>query len=149
MNNKEKNTPQPPALSSASLFKKLAALVYDGFILFSLVLLATALALIANGGESFINVRYLFLGYLFLVLGFFLSWFWQKSGQTLGMLSWHIKVIQTDGQPLSWRRAWLRYITAYFSYGFCGIGILWSLFDKDRQYLHDRLCGTQIVKKSA
>jgi uncharacterized RDD family membrane protein YckC len=26
-----------------------------------------------------------------------------------------------------------------------GAGILWALFDRDRQFLHDRLAGTQLI----
>ena len=27
-----------------------------------------------------------------------------------------------------------------------GLGLLWALFDRDRQFLHDRLAGTRVIK---
>ena len=31
--------------------------------------------------------------------------------------------------------------------GFLAAGLIWALFDRDRQFLHDRLAGTRIVFK--
>lgn len=129
----------------ASVFRRLAALIYDAFIVFSIAILATAFALILNEGQSFQNVQYLFLSYLFIVIASFLTWFWQRSGQTLGMLSWKIKVVQADSKPLTWKKAWVRLLVAIpFSLLF-GITWLWCLFDKQKQSLHDRICGTQVI----
>jgi uncharacterized RDD family membrane protein YckC len=33
------------------------------------------------------------------------------------------------------------------SIGFYGAGLIWAIFDRDRQFLHDRLSGTRIVFK--
>jgi hypothetical protein len=30
-----------------------------------------------------------------------------------------------------------------------GVGLFWALFDRDHQFLHDRLAGTQLIFKSA
>lgn len=135
----------PSSFQPASLFRRLAALVYDTFIVFSLLILATAFALILNEGQSFQKIQYLFLSYLFIVVGSFLTWFWQRSGQTLGMLSWKIKVVQADLTKLSWKKAWLRLLVAIpFSLLF-GITWLWCFIDKQKQSLHDRICGTQVI----
>ncbi len=131
---------------SATLFRRFAALVYDTFIIISLVILATSIALLINKGESFLSVQYYFLSYLLLVVGLFVCWFWRRSGQTLGMLSWKVKLIQADQSKLTWRKAWLRYVLAFPSLGFCGIGLLWCLIDKEHQSLHDRLSGTRLVQ---
>ncbi|MGE4349891.1 MAG: RDD family protein [Candidatus Berkiella sp.] len=129
----------------ASVFRRLAALVYDAFIVFSLAILATAFALILNEGQSFQNVQYLFLSYLFIVIASFLTWFWQRSGQTLGMLSWKIKVVQANLKPLTWKKAWLRLLVAIPLSLLFGITWLWCFFDKQKQSLHDRICGTQVL----
>jgi uncharacterized RDD family membrane protein YckC len=42
-------------------------------------------------------------------------------------------------------QAVLRYLLAWPSVLLCGIGIFWAFFDKDRQFLHDRIAGTRIV----
>lgn len=139
MNNKLK----APA---ATIFRRFAALVYDTFIIISLLILATSIALLLNKGESFLAVQYYFLSYLLLVVGLFTCWFWRRSGQTLGMLSWKVKLVQSDHSKLTWKKAWLRYALAFPSLGLCGIGLLWCLVDKEHQSLHDRLSGTRLVQ---
>jgi uncharacterized RDD family membrane protein YckC len=42
------------------------------------------------------------------------------------------------------RKALLRFLLALLLVP-TGISILWSLFDRDRQFLHDRLAGTRLV----
>lgn len=136
-----------PNTRPATLLKRLAAFVYDGFTIFSLILLATAIALIINHGQSFSEHQFLFLSYLFVIVGGFVTWFWQKSGQTLGMLAWRIRVIDQTGLPLHWKKAWLRFIVAIPSVLCFGIGWLWCLCDKDKQSLHDRICRTKVIVK--
>lgn len=133
-------------LPSATLFRRFAALIYDAFIIISLLILATSIALLLNKGESFLSVQYYFLTYLLLVVGLFSCWFWQRGGQTLGMLSWKVKLVQADLSKLSWKKAWLRYALAFPSIGLCGIGLLWCLVDKEHQSLHDRLSGTKLIQ---
>lgn len=132
----------------ASFFRRTASLIYDSFVVFSFLLLATAFALLCNHGQSLLPMKTFFLAYLLLSTGFFLSWFWCKSGQTIGMLAWKIKVVDKQQQPLSWRKALLRYFIAIFSLGLGGLGLLWCLIDKNKQSLHDRLAGTMIVNLS-
>lgn len=85
--------------------------------------------------------------HVFLVLMAYFLWFWQRSGQTLAMQTWKIKLVaaQTDG-PVGRRQALARYALAWPSLLLGGIGILWALFDRDRQFLHDRLAGTRLVR---
>lgn len=85
--------------------------------------------------------------HVFLVLLAYFVWFWRKSGQTLAMQTWKIKVVCTDGTtPVSLRQALLRYVLSWPSLLLCGAGILWALLDRDRQFLHDRLAGTRVVR---
>lgn len=130
---------------SPSSFRCVAAMVYDSFILFSILLLATAIALFFNHGHSFLPHQYVFLTYLFAVCGLFLSYCWHKGGQTLGMLAWKIKIVDEQGQRLSFKKAWLRYGLCLLSLFFVGMGFIWRLFDAEKQYLHDRLLGTRII----
>ena len=62
-------------------------------------------------------------------------WCWLRGGQTLAMKAWHIRLV--DVTP---RKALLRFLLAL---PFLPISILWALFDRDRQFLHDRLAGTR------
>ncbi|MBS0287280.1 MAG: RDD family protein [Proteobacteria bacterium] len=131
---------------SAPFLRRIAALVYDSFIVFSFLLLATTIALAVNHGQSLMPYRWLFISYLFISTGLFLSWFWITSGQTLGMLAWKIKVINQDGKTLTWKQAFLRYCVGFFSLGLGAIGLLWCLFNQDKQSLHDILLKTRVIK---
>ncbi len=131
--------------SPAPLFRRFAALVYDSFVIFSLLMLSTAIALWCNRGQSLLSYRFFFLLYLIATTGLFVSWCWTKSGQTLGMLAWRLKVVDQHYQPLTWRRAFWRYLLAMLSLGCAGLGLLWCLFDKNKQSLHDKLSRTQII----
>lgn len=133
-------------MKTPSLIKCLGAMLYDSFILFSLLILATALALILSKGSSLLPYRFLFLFYLFSFCGLFLSYCWHKSGQTLGMLAWKIKIVELNGKPLNYKRAMLRYLMSFISLLFFGAGFLWRLFDKDSQFLHDRMLGTRLIQ---
>ncbi len=131
----------------APLYRRLAAMVYDLFIVFSFLLLATTIALIINKGQSLLPYQYLFLTYLFISTGLFLGWFWTRGGQTLGMLAWKIKLVDDNGINISWTTAFLRYTLAIPSIGLGAIGLMWCLFDKNKQSLHDRLAKTKVVNR--
>ncbi|WP_297478745.1 RDD family protein [Ferrovum sp.] len=78
--------------------------------------------------------------YLFGVVGFYFSWFWHRSGQTIPMRTWHLQLLDSTGHPPSWGKAFLRYVLAIPGY-LTGISLLWVLVDKEGQFLHDRLLG--------
>jgi uncharacterized RDD family membrane protein YckC len=78
-------------------------------------------------------------------LGLYFVWLWHRNGQTLAMQTWRIRVVTvTDGQPPSVQRALVRYLLAWPSVVSIA-GLIWALFDRDRQFLHDRLAGTRIT----
>jgi len=48
--------------------------------------------------------------YLYAVLGIYFVWYWTKSGQTLAMQTWRVRMIGRDGFNLNKRQALWRYI---------------------------------------
>jgi uncharacterized RDD family membrane protein YckC len=83
--------------------------------------------------------------HFFIVLLVYCIWFWSNGGQTLAMKTWHIRLVTSTGLPVRPGQALLRYLLCWPSLIVCGIGILWALVDRDRQFLHDRLAGTRLV----
>lgn len=83
--------------------------------------------------------------HLFLVLLLYFVGFWMNAGQTPAMRTWRIRLITLHGHSLTLPQALLRFLLCWPSIGFFGLGIAWALFDPDKQFLHDRLAGTQIV----
>lgn len=86
------------------------------------------------------------VAHIFLLLAVYFVWQWSAAGQTLPMKTWRIQVTNADGRRLGRGQALLRYALAWPSVMFFGVGLLWSLFDRDRQFLHDRLAGTRLVR---
>ena len=74
----------------ASLIRRLAAFLYDSLLLIALFMLLTAIAVRLNDGEAIEHLAYKFA--LLPIAWFFFAWFWSKSGQTLGMQAWRIKM---------------------------------------------------------
>jgi len=87
---------------------------------------------------------------LFTVFGFILSVayyivFWAKSGQTPGKMAMGLRVVSTDGSPVSWGKAFLRYIGYVINIVIFLVGFLWIAFDQKRQGWHDKMAGTYVV----
>jgi uncharacterized RDD family membrane protein YckC len=61
------------------------------------------------------------------------------------MQTWKMRITRLDGQQISARRAVLRYLLAVTGVSLFGSSFVWALFDRDHQFLHDRLAGTRIV----
>ena len=131
---------------SASLIKQLAAMLYDSFLVFAVLFFASALALLFNQGDA-VESNPWFSLYLLLTLFTFYAWFWNKSGQTLGMKVWKIRIVSESGGNPGWATCYLRLISALLSLLCLGLGYWWRLF---KPYTwHDRLSKTRIIDVSA
>ena len=131
---------------AASLFRQLAAMLYDSLLVFAVLFLASALAIAFNHGEA-IEANPVFSLYLLAILFTFYAWFWHKSGQTLGMRAWKIRIVAESGGNPGWAASYLRLVFALLSFACLGAGYLWRLF---RPYTwHDRLSRTRIVDVSS
>jgi uncharacterized RDD family membrane protein YckC len=140
------STPQDtPAYETAGLFRRLAAMFYDTLLLFSVLLFATAAALLVTKGSLDYHNPF-FRTYLFLVCFLFYAWFWMHGGQTLGMRAWRLRVQRFDGGPITLWQALLRFLAAIPAWALLGLGYLWILVDRDRLALHDRFSESVIVR---
>jgi uncharacterized RDD family membrane protein YckC len=117
---------------------------YEVVLLSALWITAGFLFLGLHKGATVGAWRILFQVYLIVVTGVYFVSFW-RWGQTLPMKTWRIRLIDTHGQPPSVARATLRYLLALPGLLLFGIGLLWALFDRDQQFLHDRLTGLRLV----
>jgi len=130
----------------AGLPRRLASAVYEVLLVIAILLVAGLAFLMVSPDAATSSVRPLFQLYLLGILGLYFTWFWTHGGQTLPMKAWGIKLVRSDGAPVAGRTAWLRFLLAWPAALLCGGGFLWALLDRDRQFLHDRLAGTRIVR---
>jgi len=72
--------------------------------------------------------------------------FWAHGGQTLPMKTWRIRLVRAEGGAVNVGRGVHRFALAVLGTLALGLGFLWAFFDRDRQFLHDRLAGTALVE---
>lgn len=88
----------------------------------------------------------LLLAHLLLILMIYFVWFWRHGGQTLAMQTWKIHLESAlNGGNVTLPQALARFVLCWPSLLFFGAGLIWAAFDRDRQFLHDRLAGTRLV----
>ncbi len=136
----------------APLWRRLAAMVYDGLVICAITMAYWGLALylkygllgatLAEGERGYFPAV-TWLGAIFSI-GLFYCFFWRRAGQTVGMRAWHLRVENLSGQNLSWQHAILRFICANLSFWLAGIGYWWQLVEKSGT-LHDHLSQTRVV----
>lgn len=113
-----KSPPKPITTTSgvahnAPLARRIWSSLYELALLFGInfvtalvvqILLTLINMRLPNWGHSLIS---------FSVMGAYFSYCWTHGGQTLAQRTWRLKVMQTQGNTISYRQAWLRYILAY------------------------------------
>ncbi len=145
------HAPQAATLATSTLatFKRrLTSLIYEALIL-TAVLLAAALppVMLMRHWEN-ATARPALQAWIIVFCGAFYVWQWASKGQTLPMKTWKMRLVMADGSPVSYPCAIRRYFAALASIALLGLGYVWALVDRDRQFLHDRLAGTRIVLQS-
>jgi len=130
--------------------RRLASLFYESLLLLGVWAATFMLPHIALGLTFGITLPGpILVLHVFAVFGAYFVWYWRHSGQTLAMQTWKLHLMMADGSKPPLSRLLLRYALAWPSLLLCGAGLLWALFDRDRQFLHDRLAGTRIVFSAA
>ncbi|MEW5756536.1 MAG: RDD family protein [Pseudomonadota bacterium] len=133
-------------MQPASFLRRLLAMFYDSLLVAALLLAASALVVALRKGEA-VEPGSLWFGlYLLGVVYLFFGWCWTRGGQTLGLKTWKLQVVDFNGRPVTWRLAALRYLGAILSWLCLGLGFFWILVDKDKLAWHDRLSKTKVIR---
>lgn len=120
-------------------------MLYETLVVAAILLIGFLLPQIVLSGFGFMAPGKILWIHVFALLLVYFTWFWLHGGQTLAMKTWKLRIVNTNGGQLRPLQAVLRYLAAWPSIALFGIGILWSLVDKDRQFLHDRIAGTRVI----
>ena len=70
---------------------------------------------------------------------------WLVADKTLGQALMGLRVVRTNGYPVTFRPALRRFLGYYLSFFTLGIGFLWVLVDDRRQGWHDKIADTVVV----
>lgn len=130
--------------SNAGFFRRVASIIYDSVVLLALLLVATAIILPFNHGQAFTANNHFYQAYITGIIALFYLYFWRRSGQTIGMLAWRLRLVGVDGNKVSFKVALLRLILAVLAFLPFGVGFFWLLIDKDKCTLYDRWSRTRV-----
>jgi uncharacterized RDD family membrane protein YckC len=130
----------------APFLARIAAMIYESLLVTAVVFVASFIIIPVVGEMHAPWQRHLFQVYIVGVLFAYFSAFWLRSGQTLAMKTWRIRLVNPNGAPLTLKQAALRFLLALSGLLLGGIGFWWALVDRDQQFLHDRIVGTRLVR---
>ncbi|HBT32406.1 MAG TPA: RDD family protein [Pusillimonas sp.] len=169
MQNKPQEPSQPRTLITPSRWRRFSSMMYEGVLLFAVVFLASYLFDTLTQSRSGLMFRHERQVALFIAIGIYFVLSWKYKGQTLPMKTWNIRLIDKNGLPPTVGRLTLRYIlvwpiplisillvqglsriTGYASTDLLIVFtpftlFIWTWFDAERQFLHDRLLGTRLI----
>lgn len=131
-------------VTTASPLKRLGAFVYDFMLVIALWMVTGFIAVTLNHGEAVTGP--VFQSFLLILTYTFLAFFWMRSGQTLGMLAWRLRVQTVEGYRLNFMQSLIRFIVGIVSLLCFGAGFLWMFISKQKQSWHDLASGTHVVE---
>jgi len=155
--------------AAPGIARRIFSMLYEATLLFAVAFIATWLFQFAAGGAVVTGwQRTALQAYLAAVFAAYFMWCWLRGGQTLAMKAWGIRLVVPGKARVPpavaikrlvlagafvgafcaallgafmHRNPWIAFITLAIS----GSGMGWALFDRDRQFLYDRLAGTRLV----
>ena len=170
------------AAPPAPFLARIAAMIYESLLITAVVFVASFIIIPVVGEMHAPWQRHLFQIYILVILFVYFSAFWLRSGQTLAMKTWRIRLVNQTGAPVTLKQAALRFVItllslsglflagavfwwafdgdtlmtfketalyfalAIFGLLLTGVDFCWPLFDRDRQFLHDRIVGTRLIR---
>ena len=126
------------------ILRRLIAGIYDFFLLLGVWFFVGSFFLVLNSRE--ILPPYAGLLIAFLSAWLFFGYFWNKTGQTLGMSVWKIKLVPLEGSQISLKASFVRLLIVGCTFLSLGTLLLFSFFDKDGLTLADKLSKTKLIK---
>jgi uncharacterized RDD family membrane protein YckC len=125
------------------------AALYDVPAILTLLLIGTALLLLANGGRR-LDATHLSLAlYRTALVALWFAYYgfcWTRWGHTLGMRVWKLTVSRLDGSRLRWRDALLRFAAGIVAWLPLAAGVFAAAFDRQGRAWHDRWSRTRVTK---
>lgn len=149
------NTHELAALPRAGLWRRLAALLYDAFLVASIWMVLGFVLQLLFGADTNRLVdgrvqtdplldRLMLLMMIASAAAFYIG-FWRRTGQTLGMIAWRIRVLSVDNSAPTLKQGLIRFFAAWPAFWLFGLGYLWMYLDPDGDAIHEKLSATKTV----
>jgi len=156
-------------VTTPSRSRRFASMMYEGVLLFAVVFLSDYLFDTLTQSTHGLMLRSTRQVWLFFAMGVYFLLCWTRSGQTLPMKAWHIRVVDTQGATPSLGRLSLRFVLMWVL-PLLGAATVWAIstltgwpaalslivvapftifiptwFSPQQQFLHDLLAGTRLT----
>ncbi|MEP6607288.1 MAG: RDD family protein [Burkholderiaceae bacterium] len=156
--------------SRATPTSRLAAMAYEAVLLLGVIFAVSFMLLVSMRWSYPLTAgrRAALQLVVFIAVGAYFVYCWTRTGQTLALKTWRLKVISADESPLGVGRAIARYLLAWHLWipglavsALLELNLSWTLIalatgfavlltsaliDPQRRLLHDRWTGTRIVR---
>lgn len=143
--------------TTAPIWRRAAAMLYDSLLILALLFLAGFLNLFVQilifGDEPLKEMTeqgynlggpFFYAALLVIIYGFF-GFFWTRSGQTLGMQAWRIKVVNQENRLITPRQSIIRFLIAIPALSLVGIGLLWAFIDQKKRSWQDLASSSRVI----
>ena len=151
---------QPGTLAYAGFWVRFLAKFIDGLVNWVIgLVVGLGLATVMLGGAYFnpdpqdvpdVGLLLTYQAVNFIVgtsLGLLYYWFFlSRYSATPGKMALGLKVVRSDGSPLTTGRIIGRYFAEWLSAIILGIGYIMAAFDAEKRALHDHICDTRVIK---
>ena len=154
--------------AAPTIRRRLLSMLYEAFLITAVEALAIFIYIFVTRNQHSPAIDHGRNAVFFLVAALYFIHAWSGSGHTLAMKTWRMKLVMPGRARVPLRAAALRYLLAwgwflpallvcYFlnlrskaevctalAVGIAGWAMT-ALFDKERQFLHDRIAGTRLI----
>jgi len=163
------------AAESASIARRLGALLYEALLLVAMALIAgfALLPLISPAMSAAAApsvpppfARTMLFCALAGLAALYCTWCWSEGRRTLPQKTWRIRIVGDDFRPIARKTALLRYLAAWigpaaalavyaalpatplrrYALLIAALNYAFALVDRDGRFLHDRVAGTRVVR---
>ncbi|MFN3628947.1 MAG: RDD family protein [Casimicrobiaceae bacterium] len=164
-----------PQLERASLWRRFGAFVHELLFLVAYLFIIGLIFAAFSGETSRTGRPQVLTGpvamlqqlYLFASLGVYFLFFWTAGRRTLAFKTWGLRLVPAHAhtlEPVDLKTATVRYFATWvgpllalviylLTQGAGGLWLialfsnfLWALVDRDRQFLHDHIAGTRVIR---
>lgn len=162
----------PVVVSTTPRARRFASMMYEGVLLFAVVFISDYLFDTLTQSKHALMLRHTRMTWLFIAIGMYFVACWARSGQTLPMKAWNIRLVSHDGLKPTMYQLLVRYIAMWV------LPVIWALvvkglllltqwpamnmfvvlapftvflptwFTPDGQFVHDLIAKTRLVNTS-
>ena len=124
--------------------KRIAASIYDLFLLLGVWFAVGSLAVWINGG--IIETKWIGPCLVFISTWIFYGYFWTHGGKTLGMAVWKFEIYSIDENKINFQKVSIRFFSNIITVLLGGIPLVFMYFSKNNLSLSDYLSKTSYKK---